>query len=166
MRILDFIDRDELKRLSERSNRHAVWMTVANFGLIGIAFAIPILWTHWIAWCLASALLAGRALGLGILVHEAAHLTLFSSRKVNEWAGKWLFGGLPNVRRTWGLPAAIRRRFLLIYYLGPPAILGLLRSMGTVQDQRDAPFVPLYAFGVFSILFLVPVTMKFPRPTR
>ena len=61
-----------------------------------------------------------------------------------------------------GCPTPIRRRFLLIYYLGPPAILGLLRSMAPWADQHAAPFVPLYAFGVFSILFLVPVTMKFP----
>jgi hypothetical protein len=77
----------------------------------------------------------------------------------------WAFG-IVYVRRTWGLPAPIRRRFLLIYYLGPPAILGVLRSMAPWPDQRAAPFVPLYAFGVFSVLFLVPVTMKFPRPTR
>jgi len=77
----------------------------------------------------------------------------------------WGFG-IVYVRRTWGFPAPIRRRFLLIYYLGPPAILALLRSMAPWQDQRAAPFVPLYAFGVFSILFLVPVTMKFPRPMR
>ena len=91
-------------------------------------------------------------------------LSLYSYYSVAVALG-WGFGIL-YVRRTWGLPTPIRRRFLLIYYLGPPAILGLLRSMGTLQDQRDAPFVPLYAFGVFSILFLVPVTMKFPRPTR
>jgi hypothetical protein len=77
----------------------------------------------------------------------------------------WGFGML-YVRRTWGFPPALRRRFGLIYYFGPPAILGLLRSMAPVVDQRAAPFVPLYAFGVFSILFLVPVTMKFPRPLR
>jgi hypothetical protein len=77
----------------------------------------------------------------------------------------WGFGIL-YVRRTWGLATPIRRRFLLIYYLGPPAILGVLRSMGSWADQHAAPFVPLYAFGVFSILFLVPVTMKFPRPLR
>jgi hypothetical protein len=77
----------------------------------------------------------------------------------------WGFGIL-YVRRTWGLPPPIRRRLLLIYYLGPPAILGILRSMAPWADQRAAPFVPLWAFGVFSILFLVPVTMKFPRPLR
>jgi hypothetical protein len=77
----------------------------------------------------------------------------------------WGFG-IIYVRRTWGLPTPIRRRFLLIYYLGPWAILGLLRSMAPLADQRAAPFVPLYALGVFSALFLVPVTMKFPRPLR
>jgi hypothetical protein len=77
----------------------------------------------------------------------------------------WGFGIL-YVRRTWGLPPPVRRRLLLIYYLGPPAILGILRSMAPWADQRAAPFVPLWAFGVFSILFLVPVTMKFPRPLR
>ena len=91
-------------------------------------------------------------------------LTLYSYYGVAVALG-WAFG-IIYVRRTWGLPAPIRRRFLLIYYLGPPAILGLLRSMAPWADQRAAPFVPLYAFGAFSILFLVPVTMKFPRPLR
>ncbi len=91
-------------------------------------------------------------------------LTLYGYYSVAVALG-WGFGIL-YVRRTWGLPASIRRRFLLIYYLGPPAILGLLRSMAPWVDQERAPFVPLYALGVFSILFLVPVTMKFPRPLR
>jgi hypothetical protein len=91
-------------------------------------------------------------------------LTLYSYYGVAVALG-WAFG-IIYVRRTWGLPAPIRRRFLLIYYLGPPAILGLLRSMAPWTDQGAAPFVPLYAFGAFSILFLVPVTMKFPRPLR
>lgn len=77
----------------------------------------------------------------------------------------WAFGIL-YFRRTYGLPTPVRRRFLLIYYLGPPAILGVLRSMAPLEDQGAAPLVPLYAFVVYSILFLVPVTMKFPRPLR
>jgi hypothetical protein len=91
-------------------------------------------------------------------------LTLYGYYSVAVALG-WAFGIL-YVRRTWGLPPSIRRRFLLIYYLGPPAILGVVRSMAPWEAQRAAPFVALYAFGVFSILFLVPVTMKFPRPMR
>ena len=78
----------------------------------------------------------------------------------------WGFGIL-YVIRTRDLPPRIRRLYLLIYYLGPPAILSLLRGMAPFKAQTDAPFVPLWAFGVFSVLFLVPVTMKFPaRPGR
>ena len=73
----------------------------------------------------------------------------------------WGFGIL-YVQRTRRLAAPLRRRLLLIYYLGPPALLVLLRAMAPVAYQREAPLVPLWAFGVFSILFLVPVTMKFP----
>ncbi|HEX4963915.1 MAG TPA: hypothetical protein VF173_24025 [Thermoanaerobaculia bacterium] len=73
----------------------------------------------------------------------------------------WGFGIL-YVQRTRGLDRPLRRRFLFIYYLGPPALLVLLRAMAPVADQRAAPLVPLWALGVFSILFLVPVTMKFP----
>ena len=91
-------------------------------------------------------------------------LTLYGYYSVAVALG-WGFGIL-YVRRTWGMATPIRRRFLLIYYLGPPAILGVLRSMAPWSDQHAAPFVPLYAFGVFSILFLVPVTMKFPRPLK
>ena len=72
----------------------------------------------------------------------------------------WAFGML-YVQRTRGFDKPLRRRFLFIYYLGPPAILVLLRAMAPVEYQTAAPFVPLWAFGVFSILFLVPVTMKF-----
>jgi hypothetical protein len=73
----------------------------------------------------------------------------------------WGFGIL-YVQRTRGLASPVRRRFLFIYYLGPPSLLVLLRAMAPVGYQRAAPLVPLWAFGVFSILFLVPVTMKFP----
>lgn len=76
----------------------------------------------------------------------------------------WGFGIL-YVVRTRGMPARLRRLFLFIYYLGPPAILSLMRGMAPYVDQAAAPLVPVYAFGVFSVLFLVPVTMKFPgRP--
>lgn len=97
MTILELIDRQELRRLSEKSNVQAIWMTISNFTLIVVGFSVPIYWDHWVAWCVATVLLGARALGLGVLVHDTAHQTLFTSRAVNEWAGKWLFGGLPNV---------------------------------------------------------------------
>ena len=84
------------------------------------------------------------------------------STATTAWRWRWAGGSASSTCSGPGGSRPVRRRFLLIYYLGPPAILDLLRAMAPLADQRAAPFVPLYAFGVFSILFLVPVTMKFP----
>lgn len=71
----------------------------------------------------------------------------------------WVAGNV-YVQRSRGLPGEIRRRLLLIYLLGPPGLLFLLRSMASAETQMAAPLAPLYASGVFSILFLVPVSLK------
>jgi hypothetical protein len=90
-------------------------------------------------------------------------LSLYSYYGVAVALG-WGFGIL-YVVRTRGLPPRTRRLFLLIYYLGPTAILSLVRGMAPYSYQRAAPLAALWAFGVFSALFFVPVTMKFPaRP--
>ena len=54
----------------------------------------------------------------------------------------WGFGIL-YVRRTRSLPPPVRRRYLFIYYLGPPSVLVLLRAMAPLAYQRAAPLVPL-----------------------
>jgi hypothetical protein len=68
----------------------------------------------------------------------------------------WGAGNL-YVHRGRRFPDPIRRRVLLVYYLGPQGLIYLLRAMASAADQQAAPLVPLYAFGVFSIFFLVPV---------
>lgn len=76
----------------------------------------------------------------------------------------WVAGNI-YVARGQGLPRPLRRRILLVYYLGPPGLLYLLRAMASLETQRAAPLVPIFSFGVFSVLFLVPVLM--PRaPSR
>jgi hypothetical protein len=90
-------------------------------------------------------------------------LTLYGLYSVAVALG-WLFGNL-YVRRARGLSATLRRRLLVLYFLGPPSLLNLLRSMTPLDFQKEAPLVPLYAFGVFAILFLVPVTLIKP-PAR
>lgn len=127
MTILEILDRDELKSLTRRSDLHAVRMVLVNYGLIGLGFALPAVWDHWIAWGLGALILGGRALGLGILVHETAHQTLFQSRRVNGWMGKWVFGGLPNV------PYDAYRQGHLAHH----------RLAGTEQDP-DLAFVDTY----------------------
>lgn len=70
----------------------------------------------------------------------------------------WIAGNMYSLRSS-GLPRALRRQVWLVYYLGPPGIPYLVRLMASPESQRAAPLVPLYAFGVFSALFLVPVLL-------
>ena len=77
----------------------------------------------------------------------------------------WLAGNI-YVKRSRGLPAELRRRVLLIYLLGPPGLVFLLRSMAPVDAQMEAPLAPVYATVVVSIFFLVPVSLKGAFRTR
>ncbi len=108
-----------------------------------------------VAWLSAVAvLLAGVPLA-GILQLELYHLY-----GVAAFLG-WLAGNV-YVHRSRGAPKLLRRRFLLIYLMGPPSLLYLLWSAAPLAAQEAAPLASVYSCFVFAILFLVPVT--FARP--
>lgn len=73
-------------------------------------------------------------------------------------ASGWLFGNV-YARRRHRLPAPLKLRVLLLYSVGPPGMLYLLRALAPLADQVAAPLVPLFALGVYEIFFLVPVTL-------
>ena len=98
----------------------------------------------------------------------------------------WLAGNVYVVRRTSilrlgggggvvaaadGQPGAggkerfsrLRWRLLLVYLIGPPSMLYLLRALAPASTQQAAPLVPLLGFGVYLVFFLVPVTLKTGR---
>lgn len=77
----------------------------------------------------------------------------------------WIAGNI-YVPRSRRLPPELRRASLLVYYLGPPGLLYLIREMATEEAQREAPLVPVYAFAVFTVFFLVPVILKRSPPSR
>lgn len=81
-------------------------------------------------------------------------------------ASGWLTGNI-YLRRSVSLPKKIRRRILVVYFVGPVGVLYLLWTLNTAELQSAAPFVPLYSFGVFTTFFLVPVSLRSsfrPRP--
>jgi fatty acid desaturase len=61
------------------------WLTIFAAGAMAIVWPI----TLPLAWII----IGGRQLGLGILMHDAAHGALHNNAKVNDWAGEWLTGG-------------------------------------------------------------------------
>lgn len=73
-------------------------------------------------------------------------------------ASGWLFGNV-YARRRHRLPSPLKRRVLLLYYLGPPGMLYLLRALAPAREQLEAPLVPLLAIGVYTVFFLVPLTL-------
>jgi len=121
-----------------------------ELSLLGVFLAV---------WTVALASLVGLLPTDGLL-----DLSLYQLYGIAAALG-WLAGNVYVVRRR-RVPQPLRRRFLLVYLLGPPGILYLLRSLASLPIQAQAPFAAIYACGVFFVFFLVPVTFKgsSPRP--
>ncbi|MCB1032236.1 MAG: hypothetical protein KDD47_00185 [Acidobacteria bacterium] len=77
----------------------------------------------------------------------------------------WVAGNL-YVRRRRQVPRSLRGRFLVAYLLGPPGIFFLLWAMTSDTLQEQAPLAPVYAVGVCSVLFLVPVALRRFPPAK
>jgi hypothetical protein len=70
----------------------------------------------------------------------------------------WVAGTL-YVQRGRPLAAADRRWLRWVYFVGPQGLAYLLRAMASLPEQRAAPFAPLWALGVYSIFFFVPLAV-------
>jgi fatty acid desaturase len=81
--------RADLRRISNLGN---VW-TVLSVYLQTVGVVAAAVWlSHPLAW-VAAFVLMGRAFAqFAILAHEAAHRLLFSSKRANDWVGRWLLG--------------------------------------------------------------------------
>ena len=87
-----YLSSDEIRPLAARSDVMGLWMVAHCWGVIALALALFALWPNPLTFVLAVTLIGSRQLGLAILMHEAAHLALFKSRALNEFAGEWLCG--------------------------------------------------------------------------
>lgn len=87
---LDAVTRAEIDELLERDDRRS-WLSLAtNWGLIAAAFALVAWAPNALTIVVALVVIGGRQLGLAVLMHEAAHRTLFANRRLNDWVGNWL----------------------------------------------------------------------------
>lgn len=66
------------------------WMIASNWLLVFAAMALVARWPNPLAIVVALFVIAARQLGMAVVMHEAAHRTLFRSRRLNDWAGNWL----------------------------------------------------------------------------
>lgn len=107
-------------------------------------------------------LVASHTLGL-VSLAEALSLSLYQLYALAAAVG-WLSGNVYVYRRR-GLGREHRRRAVALWLVGPQGIPALLRAMAPAEAQAAAPAVPLYAFGVGVIFFVVPLVFG-PRALR
>jgi len=106
-----------------------------------------------VAWCLAL-----LSVATGLPLAGLAPLSLYQLYGIAAAAG-WLGGNL-YVQRARRLPRMLRKRVALIYLLGPPSVVYLLRTMAPAAEQGATPLAVLWAFGVLTIFFMVPVSLR------
>jgi len=89
-RWLDRFTREEIRELLAFDDRRGWASVLTNWGLIFASMAVVAVWTNPLTIVAALFVIGGRQLGMSILMHEAAHRTLFSNRTVNDFVGNWL----------------------------------------------------------------------------
>lgn len=66
------------------------WMIGSNWLIIGAVMALVAWAPNPLTIVVALWMIGARQLGMAIVMHEAAHRTLFRTRWLNDWAGNWL----------------------------------------------------------------------------
>ena len=90
MKISDYLTRDEIAHFTARSDLHAWRLVFGNWLAIAAIFYAAATWTNPLTVIAAIVLLAGRQLGLSVLMHECGHRSLFASSRLNDIIGQWL----------------------------------------------------------------------------
>lgn len=90
MKINEFLDKDDIARFTAKSDVQAWRLVLGNWLIIAAIFAVVAAYPNPLIIVLAMILLAGRQLGLSVLMHDAGHRTLFATPWLNDVVGQWL----------------------------------------------------------------------------
>lgn len=89
-RWLDALSREEIDSLLEMHDWRS-WLSVGlNWAIVFGAMALVAAWPNPLTIVLALFVIGARQLGFAVLMHEAAHRSLFSHKSVNDFVGNWL----------------------------------------------------------------------------
>jgi fatty acid desaturase len=89
-KVTDIVSPEELRTLTRRSDAAGWWAIVSTWAIVFGTFAALARWPHPVSFVLALVVLGGRQLALAILLHEAAHRTLFKRTFLNDSVAHWL----------------------------------------------------------------------------
>ena len=92
------LSREELDSLLEIQNWRGWFSLGLNWAIVFASFSL-VAWAPNPATIFAALILiGGRQLGMAVIMHEAAHHTMFTNRKLNDLACNWL---LDQGARAW-----------------------------------------------------------------
>jgi fatty acid desaturase len=94
MKVSDYLTREEVAYFTAKSDWQAWRLLLGNWLFIAAIFAAVASWTNPVTVVLAIILLAGRQMGLSVLMHDCGHRTLFRTARLNDIVGQW-FCALP-----------------------------------------------------------------------
>jgi fatty acid desaturase len=90
MKVSDYLTKDDIARFTAKSDFHAWRLVIGNWAFIfAILFAVAA-FPNPLTILLGIVLLAGRQLGLSVLMHDCGHRTLFRTPWLNQTIGQWL----------------------------------------------------------------------------
>lgn len=81
---------EEVAELRQHSDWQGWRMLITDYGMIATVMTLVAFYPNVVTVVFALVVIGGRQLGLAIVMHEAAHRTLFNNRKLNDWVGNWL----------------------------------------------------------------------------
>ena len=89
---LGALTRAEIQELRQMDDWRSWVSVLTNWGLVAAAFVLVASFPNPLTIVLALIVIGTRQLGCAVLMHEAAHRTLFRNRTVNDAVGNWLCG--------------------------------------------------------------------------
>ncbi|MFT4519693.1 MAG: fatty acid desaturase [Halioglobus sp.] len=89
MKVSDYLTREEVTYFTAKSDWQAGAMVLGNWLLIAAIFTVVAIWPNPLTIVASIVLLAGRQLGLSVLMHDCGHHTLFRTDALNDVVGQW-----------------------------------------------------------------------------
>lgn len=84
-----YLSREEVKSFTQKNDKQAFRILLLNWLAIFLIFFFVYYWTNPLSILIAVPLLAGRQLGLSIIMHDCGHNIFFTSKERNAFYGQW-----------------------------------------------------------------------------
>lgn len=92
LKVRDFLSHGEIRQLRRKSDARGAWLVLHAWGVVAAMMALYAAYPHPLVLGAGLFVIAGRQLGMAVLMHDASHGLLFHTRWLNDFAGQWLCG--------------------------------------------------------------------------